>query len=314
MKFAGISAILIKYIFISRRGYKIMLSMTGYGKGEFKDGGIELTVEIKSVNNRYLDVAIKAPKIFVSYEEVIRSRVRESITRGHLDVFINFTDKREKERGLCVDLTRASSYIRASEEIKREFPSLADDVTVSSVLRYNDVLKESEAEDPDEEVLNALNTALSSALNKLNSMRLTEGEKLKADMLSRMVEIEKLVGEIKERAPLVAENYKVKLKARMERYLSDVPVDEGRLLNEVAAFSDKCNIDEELTRLNSHILQFRSISESGIVGRKLDFLVQEFNREANTICSKSNDLSITGFGLSLKNEIEKVREQVQNIE
>lgn len=291
-----------------------MLSMTGYGKGEFNDGEIELTVEIKSVNNRYLDVAIKAPKIFVSYEEVIRSRVRERMTRGHLDVFINLTDKREKDKDLCVDLARAASYIKAAEEIKRRFPSLADDVTVSSVLRYNDVLKEGGSSVPDEEVLNALNVALDSALDRLNAMRLIEGEKLKADMLSRMTEIEKLVEEIKVRAPLVAENYKVKLRTRMERYLSDVPIDEGRLLNEVAAFSDKSNIDEELTRLASHIVQFRTISESGIVGRKLDFLVQEFNREANTICSKSNDLSITGFGLGLKNEIEKVREQVQNIE
>lgn len=314
MKFAQISAILIKYIFIRYRGYKIMLSMTGYGKGEFNDGEIELTVEIKSVNNRYLDVAIKAPKILVSYEEVIRSRVRERMTRGHLDVFINLTDKREKDKDLCVDLARAASYIKAAEEVKRRFPSLADDVTVSSVLRYNDVLKEGGSSVPDEEVLNALNVALDSALDKLNAMRLIEGEKLKADMLSRMTEIEKLVEEIKVRAPLVAENYKVKLRTRMERYLSDVPVDEGRLLNEVAAFSDKSNIDEELTRLASHIVQFRTISESGIVGRKLDFLVQEFNREANTICSKSNDLSITGFGLGLKNEIEKVREQVQNIE
>lgn len=291
-----------------------MLSMTGYGKGEYKNGGIELSVEIKTVNNRYLDVSVKAPKLFVSYEDVIRSRIREKITRGHLDVYINLTDKREKQKTMYVDLAKASAYLQAVEEIKENFPDLLNDVTVVSLLKYPDILKEEESSSLDDELLTALYSALDTALLKLNEMRKTEGEKLKKDMLSRMRTIETLVVRISERAPLVAENYKIRLKERMENYLKEVPVDEAKLLNEVAVFADKSNIDEELTRLRSHIAQFRDISESEIVGRKLDFLVQEFNRETNTVCSKSNDLAITQMGLNLKNEIEKVREQVQNLE
>lgn len=291
-----------------------MLSMTGYGKGEYKNGGIELSVEIKTVNNRYLDVSVKAPKLFVSYEDVIRSRIREKITRGHLDVYINLTDKREKQKTMYVDLAKASAYLQAVEEIKENFPDLLNDVTVVSLLKYPDILKEEESSSLDDELLTALYSALDTALLKLNEMRKTEGEKLKKDMLSRMRTIETLVVRISERAPLVAENYKIRLKERMENYLKEVPVDEAKLLNEVAVFADKSNIDEELIRLQSHIAQFRDISESEIVGRKLDFLVQEFNRETNTVCSKSNDLAITQMGLNLKNEIEKVREQVQNLE
>lgn len=291
-----------------------MLSMTGYGKGEYKNGGIELSVEIKTVNNRYLDVSVKAPKLFVSYEDVIRSRIREKITRGHLDVYINLTDKREKQKTMYVDLAKASAYLQAVEEIKENFPDLLNDVTVVSLLKYPDILKEEESSSLDDELLTALYSALDTALLKLNEMRKTEGEKLKKDMLSRMRTIETLVVRISERAPLVAENYKIRLKERMENYLKEIPVDEAKLLNEVAVFADKSNIDEELTRLQSHIAQFRDISESEIVGRKLDFLVQEFNRETNTVCSKSNDLAITQMGLNLKNEIEKVREQVQNLE
>ena len=291
-----------------------MLSMTGYGKGEYKQGGIEITVEMKTVNNRYLDIGIKAPKAFASCEDVLRARIREKITRGHLDVYINVTDKRERKKTMFVDLEKASAYLCAAAAIKERFPSLTDDVTVASLLKVPDVLKEEEGDSLDEELLNALYLALSMALDKLNGMRKAEGEKLKKDMLSRMNTIEELVKSVAERAPLVAEQYKGKLKERMENYLKEVPVDEARLLNEVAVFTDRSNIDEELTRLFSHIAQFRAIAEEEIVGRKLDFLVQEFNRETNTVCSKSNDLAITRFGLSLKNEIEKVREQVQNLE
>ncbi len=291
-----------------------MLSMTGYGKGEYKNNGIELTVEIKTVNNRYLDAVIKSPKIFACYEDVMRSVIREKITRGHLDVYVNFTDKREKQKNMTVDVAKAIAYVNAVNVLKENFPYLTDDITLSSVLRYPEVLKEEDDNSADEELLFALKEALIEALDKLNSMRKVEGEKLKRDLLSRMDAIEGYVNEVEKRAPLVAESYKNKLKEKMENYLKAIPLDEARLLNEVAVFSDKSNIDEELTRLRSHISQFRSISQSEIVGRKLDFLVQEFNRETNTICSKSNDLAITQCGLSLKNEIEKVREQVQNLE
>lgn len=291
-----------------------MLSMTGYGKGEYSEGGIELTCEIKTVNNRYLDVSIKSPRIFAAYEDVIRTTVRKKLSRGHADLYISLKDKRERPTELSVDLALAASYVAAAKTIKESFPELPDDLTLTSVLRYPEVLKQDDQQSLDEELTNALDTALNAALDKLNEMRAVEGAKLKADMLSRMDTIEGLVADVTARAPKIAEEYRAKLTARVKDYLSDVQPDESRLLSEVAVFADKSNIDEELTRLRSHIEQFRSICEEGIVGRKLDFLVQEFNREANTTCSKSNDVTITRIGLALKNEIEKIREQVQNLE
>ena len=291
-----------------------MLSMTGYRKGEYKVGGVELVCEIKSVNNRYLDVNVKAPRIFTAYEDVIRKLVREKLTRGHADVFVSLKDKREKPTALSVDLSVATSYVAAAKTLMEAFPSLPNDVTLSSVLRYPDVLRQDEAAAADEELLNALTVAVTAALENLNAMRRIEGAKLKADMLSRMDTIEATVQTIALRAPQIAANYREKLYARVKEYLAEVNPDEGRLLTEIAVFTDKSNIDEELTRLKSHIEQFRSICGEEIVGRKLDFLVQEFNREANTTCSKSNDVEITRAGLALKNEIEKIREQVQNVE
>lgn len=291
-----------------------MRSMTGYGRGEYKNNGIEMTVEIKTVNNRYLDAVVKCPKIFNAYEEVIRSKIREKLTRGHADVYISFTDAREKQKKLTLDLNAARAYVEAVDKIKSEFPELENDFTVTSVMRLNDVLKQEEASGADDELVEALNSALAAALEKLNAMREAEGEKLERDMLSRMDAIECLVGEIEKRAPLVAADYAARLKEKIQKHLENVNYDEARLLTEVAVFTDKSNIDEELTRLHSHIAQFRTICQSKLVGRKLDFLVQEFNRETNTVCSKSNDLVITKCGLDLKNEIEKVREQVQNLE
>lgn len=330
-----------------------MLSMTGYGKGEFSEGGIELVCEIKTVNNRYLDVSVKAPRVFAAYEDVIRNTVRAKLTRGHADVYVSLKDKRERPTALVTDMALAASYVAAARALKEAFPDLTDDVTLTSVLRYPDVLKQEDSQMLDEALTNALQTALNAALDRLNEMRSVEGEKLKADMLSRMSTIETLVGEISERAPAIAEEYREKLRAKVEGYLAEIfsgngktasiadrsnvvdenrllaevdegktaifadrtnLVDENRLLAETAIFADRSNIDEELTRLRSHIEQFRSICEERVVGRKLDFLVQEFNREANTTCSKSNDVTITRTGLALKNEIEKVREQVQNIE
>ena len=291
-----------------------MLSMTGYGKGEYVKDGLELTCEIKTVNNRYLDVSIKAPRIFAAYEDVVRNTIRKKLTRGHADVYISVKDKRERETALATDLALASSYVAAAKALKAAFPDLTDDVTLSSVLRYPEVVKQEDSYTLDDELTNALDCALNTALDNLNAMRAVEGQKLKEDMLSRVATIEKLVEEISLRAPLIAAEYREKLTARVKEYLAETQIDEGRLLTEVAVFTDKSNIDEELTRLRSHIEQFRSISEEGIVGRKLDFLVQEFNREANTTCSKSNDVTITRAGLALKNEIEKIREQVQNLE
>ncbi len=291
-----------------------MFSMTGYGRGEYKSDGLELYAEIKTVNNRYLDISLKSPKIFIAYEEILRSVVREKLTRGHADVFISYTDKREKPKSLYLDLSAARAYVNGAEAIKKAFPDLLDDFTVTALMRQSDVLRQEEVNAPDEELLSAAKQALCSALDNLNLMREKEGNKLSDDMLSRIDCIETLVEKVKERAPVVAEEYKKRLQEKLRLYCESVNPDEGRLLSEVAVFADKSNIDEELTRLTSHIAQFREIAKERLVGRKLDFLVQEFNRETNTVCSKSNDLAITKLGLELKNEIEKIREQVQNVE
>lgn len=290
-----------------------MYSMTGYGKGEYRADGVELTVELKSVNNRFLDLGVKCPRIFLPYEELIRTVLRENISRGHIDVFVSFTDKRETGKSFFVDVAAAKAYYKAAEEIKAAVPSLTDDTTLSLFLKLPDVVRPEEKEGADETITLALKTALLKAVEELKKMRFAEGNRLKQDLLARMSTIYILREKIALRAPLVAEEYRKKLTERMAEYLGG-KVDESRILTEAAIFADKCNIDEELTRLSSHIGEFYKICESENVGRKLDFLVQEFNRECNTICSKSNDAQVTAYALEMKNEIEKVREQIQNLE
>lgn len=291
-----------------------MYSMTGFGRGEYREGGIELTAEIKTVNNRYLDVSVRCPKTFSGCEDAVRAKVRSSLTRGHADVFISLTDKRRRAKSLFVDEEAARAYVQAAERLAELFPEVQNDVTLTAVLRQPDVVRAEEASGADEEAEAALDAALSAALANLNAMRAAEGEKLASDMLARADKIEGMVRQIAARAPLVAGEYARRLEEKVRNYLKNVPVDESRLLTEVAAFADKSDINEELTRLSSHIAQFRAICGEKLVGRKLDFLIQEFNRETNTICSKSNDLVITRLGLEMKNEIEKIREQVQNVE
>lgn len=290
-----------------------MYSMTGYGKGTYECENAEVTCEIKTVNNRFLDLAIKMPRQFFPYEAELKELVKGKITRGHAEILISYQDKREKGAAFEVNLALAKAYAKAAQEVKAAVPEAENDLTVTSILRLPEVLSQKECEE-DEHAIFAVKETMKIALDKLNVMREKEGEKLKNDMLSRMETIETLVKEIEKRAPLVAEDYKKKLRARIEEALNGAQYDETRLLTEVAVFSDKCNIDEELTRLKSHIAQFRAVCEENMVGRKLDFLVQEFNREANTSCSKSNDALLTKTGLALKNEIEKIREQVQNVE
>lgn len=290
-----------------------MLSMTGYGKGTYDKGGAEIVCEIKTVNNRYLDLSFKIPRVFAPLEDSLREIVKSRMTRGHADIFISYKDKRDKRAAFAVDLPLAKAYAEAAKTLSEAFPEAENDLTLTALMRLPDVIRPEETE-ADDTVNEGVKEALCAALDQLNAMRKKEGEKLKSDMLSRMDTIETLVDEVKKRAPLVAAEYREKLTARVKEALGGVTPDEGRLLTEVAVFTDKCNIDEEITRLYSHIAQFRSICEEGVVGRKLDFLVQEFNREANTACSKSNDAALTKTGLALKNEIEKVREQVQNVE
>ena len=289
-----------------------MLSMTGYGRADYNEEGLNLVVEIKTVNNRNLDLNCKMPRMFMSLEDSIRKAVQAKVNRGRVDLFITFSDTREKNSNIEVDINKAQAYYNASKLIAESL-SLENDLTVSQILRCPDVLVDGVVQDAAEFETIVLST-VNSALDKLNAMRLVEGEKLVLDMLNRVNFIEETAGKITLRAPLVATEYKEKLKARIEEYLQDVKYDESRLLNEVAFYTDRVNIDEELTRLKSHVEQFRKIVKANESGKKLDFLMQEFNRESNTICSKSNDIEVTNLALALKNEIEKIREQVQNLE
>lgn len=290
-----------------------MYSMTGFGKGEYCEDGIELTVEAKSVNNRFLDVSVKSPRAFFAYDELVRSVVRGGISRGHVDVFVSYSDRRERETSFTVDEALARSYVNAAAKIKEAFPQLPDDLTLTSVLRFPDVVKQEDRVGADDRLIEGLKRATERAMSALKEMRRKEGERLKADLLARMAAIAELRDRIAARAPSVAEEYRKKLTDRINEYLGG-KADETRILTEAAVFADKCNIDEELTRLSSHVAEFYRICDQETVGRKLDFLIQEFNRECNTICSKSNDAAVTGAALEMKNEIEKVREQIQNLE
>ena len=292
-----------------------MLSMTGYGKAEYSQNGITLTVELKTVNNRFLDIIPKYPRAFVSLDDLIRKTVQQKIKRGRVELFVTYQNVNESGKTLVVDKSLAEQYVALSKQFASDY-SLPNDFSVTFLMRSPDVVTEQMAvQDEGDLLTEILQDTLSKALDKLIEMRAVEGDKLEKDLLSRSNTVETLVTEIERRAPAIKAEYEARLRTKMEEILGDVKFDETRLLQEVAIFADKSNIDEEITRLKSHIAQLRDICEKGIdVGKKLDFLMQEFNRETNTVCSKSNDLEITKLGLALKNEIEKMREQVQNIE
>lgn len=289
-----------------------MLSMTGYGRAEYDKDGINLVVEIKTVNNRNFDLNCKIPRSFIAFEDLIRKTLQTYIKRGRIDFFITFSDRREKTAVLEVNLEKAKSYYDASKLIAEKL-GLENDVTVSSILRMSDVVTDGMTVDVTE-FEDALTETVKNACLSLNVMRGNEGQKLVDDMRSRMENIRCLTEKISERAPNVVNEYKENLRVRIQNALADVKIDEARLLNEVAFYTDKVNIDEELSRLSSHVSQFFDIVGKEGTGKQLDFLMQEFNRETNTICSKSNDIEVTKYALLLKNEIEKVREQVQNLE
>lgn len=289
-----------------------MYSMTGFGKAEYKNG-YELTVEIKTVNNRFLDILPKYPKSFIIYDDLIRKTVQSKLMRGRVELFFTFNDAREIEKELGTDIALAKAYYKSAQLISESL-NIDNDLTVSRIIRMPDVISQIASDLDEEEIKNIIIETLTQALDNLNEMRKTEGEKLKNDLINRINEVQRLVCELEKKAPLVVENYRRKIDERVRSILENTQVDESRLLQEVAIFADKSNIDEELTRLNSHISQFTKILEDKNPGRKLDFLVQEFNREANTVCSKANDVEITNIGLQIKCEIEKIREQIQNME
>lgn len=289
-------------------------SMTGFGRGENSQNGKEFTVEIKTVNHRYSDIFVKMPRQISFMEDKVRELVGKAISRGKIDVFITYYNYSEDAKHVAFDESLANAYIKAVEELRDKY-GLKDDITVSLISKYPDVLKVEQAEEDEELLWSLLKVSVNKAIEALVKMREIEGEGLKNVLLDRADYIESVIGEIAKRAPEIPKEYKLKLTTRIKDLMDQQTIDENRLATEVAIFADRCSIDEELVRLSSHINQMReAFSLNQPVGRKLDFLVQEMNREINTIGSKANDLSITKHVVELKSEIEKIREQIQNIE
>lgn len=288
-------------------------SMTGFGRGEYVSNDRKMTVEIKSVNHRYCDINVRMPKKISFLENNIRNFVKKKVSRGKVDIFISYEDNSEGNECIKLNEDLIGQYLKYFDIISEKF-ELDNDIRVSNITRYPEVIT-IEEQDVDEELLwNLMEKALTIAIEKLISTRTTEGELLKKDIIQKLDSINKLVSNIKTRAPYVIEEYKVKLENRINDLLSST-IDEARLAVEVAIFADKCCVDEEIVRLESHIEHMRRTLDKDIpIGRKLDFLLQEMNRESNTILSKSNDIEVSTNGLELKTEIEKIREQIQNIE
>lgn len=290
-------------------------SMTGFGRGTFSDSGKEFTVEVKSVNHRYIDFYIKLPRQIAFLEERVREIVSKSIYRGKVDIFISFEDRSEDSKSVTLDEALADAYIQAIEKLKEKY-NLADDISVSLVSRLPDVLRIEKNEDDEEQLWKVLYNALVIAISSLIQMREKEGNELRDSLFQKADNMQDIIKHISERSPEVVLEYKQKLENRIKDLLNQQTIDENRIAMEVAIFADRCSIDEELVRLGSHLSQLRDILsiQQQPVGRKLDFLVQEINREINTIGSKSNDIIITKNVLELKSETEKIREQIQNIE
>lgn len=291
-----------------------MKSMTGYGKGVVVKDGRELTVELKSVNHRFLDVSMRLPRVLSCIEDAVRQTIGERLVRGHVDVFVNYRNTRSDAKSVRVDGALLHAYV-ASARSANESLNLQDDLTLSNVLRLPDVTEIVPADEDADALIMLAKEATSLALNGLIGMRIAEGGRLRAALLSGVNTMDALRQEILARAPFVAEEYRSKLNERIESVLLNADIDRARLATEVALFADRCCIDEELVRLKSHIAQFRIYLDAAEpVGKNMDFLVQEMNRECNTIGSKANDAALTKSVLACKAEIEKLREQIQNVE
>ena len=291
-------------------------SMTGYGRGEHKGVERSFSVELRAVNHRYLETSVKLPRRFAFAEELIKKAVKERISRGKLDVFLNYIPGTESETGLKLDLGLARQYYEKLDELSKALPELDRDQSVMAIASLPDVLVQIPSEDDQEKIGAEIREAVEAAIDSFDAMRAAEGARLLEDILMRAGIIEDTVLKIEEYAPSVEKQYYEKLAARLSELLDGAEIPRERLLTEAAVFADKANITEEIVRLKSHAAQLRSMTADPKepVGKKLDFLVQEMNREANTIGSKANDINITESVLVLKAEIEKIREQVQNIE
>ena len=292
-------------------------SMTGFGRGEYSDGKRNVICEIRTVNHRYADISVKMPKRYSFAEEKIKALIKERVRRGKVEVSIIVENLTEGDITIRLNSPVAQQYIENLKELKERY-GLTGEIDLKLVSSMPDVLKAIPDVEDEEEVTAVICESVKAAVSRLDEMRTTEGAKLAEDLLMRGELIREIVKKIEKRAPLVAEEYREKREARIRELVEDkVDIPADRILVEAAVFADKANITEELVRLDSHMIQLKAFlteSGEGTVGKKLDFLVQEMNREANTIGSKANDLEITSLMLETKSEIEKIREQVQNIE
>lgn len=290
-------------------------SMTGFGRYELTNEIGKISVEMKAVNHRYLDLNIKMPKAFNCFESAIRNQLKMSIQRGKVDVFIMFEDFREGNVAIHYNNELAKEYLKYMNQMEAEL-GLDNDCRVSTIMRLPEVFIMEHLSEKDEELLwNMLSETLAKATERFVESRILEGESLKKDMLEKLDDMLSLVDRIEEYSPSIVEAYRERLTAKVQELLGSHSVDEGRILTEVTIFADRICTDEETVRLRNHFNQAKKEFEKGeSIGRKMDFLAQEMNREANTILSKSNDIQVSEIAVSLKTEIEKVREQIQNIE
>ena len=290
--------------------------MTGYGRGEATQNGRKITVEVRSVNNRYLDCGVKLPRAYIFAEDAIKTRVAKAISRGKVDVFVNIVQTEGESLSVTVNEELAKSYIAALRQLyELGGGMLKGNCYATDLARFPDVLTVEKKEEDLEAVAADICAVLDLALEDFDRMRTREGEKRAADILSRADTIEAYTARVEERSPQTVAEYRARLESKMQEVLANVQLDESRILTEAAIFADKVAVDEETVRLRSHLEQLRGmLSQGGATGRKLDFLIQEFNRETNTIGSKCNDIDISRMVVDMKAEIEKIREQVQNIE
>lgn len=289
-------------------------SMTGYGREQSVIDQRDITVEIKSVNHRYYEFSARIPRIYGYLEEKIKTFIKGYISRGKIEVNIIINNLNGKEVNINIDKIMAAGYINALKSVNEEL-ELKDDLTLSTLIRFSDIFNVQKAPDDEEKIWNDVKTVAQRALDKFIKMRETEGQSMKNDLLEKIKNVENILKTVEDAAPLTVENYRERLYSKLQEVLSNINIDEQRIVTEAAILAEKIAIDEETVRLHSHIAQFRNLLETDEpIGRKLDFLVQEVNREINTIGSKAQDLVITKCVVDMKSEVEKIREQIQNIE
>ncbi len=298
----------------SRGWFDMIKSMTGFGRCEIQKDSRKFTVELKSVNHRYLDVNIRMPKKLNFFETAVRTLLKSYANRGKVDIFITYEDLSRTQVSVKYNAAVAAGYMKYLKQIEEEF-GLENDIRVSTLSRYPEVFTMEEQSEDEEELWNSLKEVLEGAFAQFVETRETEGANLKKDILTKLDALSEQIEFIEKRSPQIIAGYRAKLEEKMKELLADTQIEESRIAAEVVLFADKICTDEEVVRLKSHISHMRStLEEQGEIGRKLDFIAQEMNREANTILSKANDIEVSDCAISLKTEIEKIREQIQNIE